>query len=162
MQFARFFSSKIIVTLLMSVFLWACSSDLKKQPQLSQKQQIGLRSAIIKNYNKWRGVPYRLGGQSHRGIDCSGFVQVIYRDAVGKKLPRNTRQQKSFGKPVSKKYLQIGDLVFFNRNTHVGIYVGKGKFIHASTKKGVSIADLSNVYFRKNYTQSRRVLFPRR
>ena len=161
MRFSNYFSRTICMSIF-TVFLWGCSSATPAEPELSAKQQMSVRSHIMNGYHQWRGVPYRYGGESRRGMDCSAFVQTIFKNNLGMKLPRSTSQQKYLGKPVTKKTLQIGDLVFFNRNTHVGIYVGNGKFVHASTRKGVTIAELNNVYFKNRYTQSRRILFPKK
>ncbi|MDG6896742.1 hypothetical protein A6A19_01705 [Actinobacillus delphinicola] len=162
MYFVSQFLRSAFVTLTASACLWGCSSDIPPEPELSVKQQMNLRTQIMKGYQQWRGVPYRYGGESRRGMDCSAFVQTIFRNNLGMRLPRSTSQQKNLGKPVEKKELQIGDLIFFNRNTHVGIYVGNGRFVHASTRKGITIAELNNVYFKNRYTQSRRIIFPKK
>jgi len=82
------------------------------------------------------GVPYRFGGSNPKsGFDCSGLVNHVYREALGIALPRTSRQLASVGSPVAEEDLRPGDLVFFNTrgaaNSHVGIYLGDGRFIHA-------------------------------
>lgn len=158
----RYFSIKYNVAILTTVFsMTACSHTAPQNyPQTYQNddQQIALRQNILQNFSKWRGVRYRHGGSSHKGIDCSAFVQTIYYAALKRRLPRTTREQKYLGNAVAVSQLKVGDLVFFRRNHHVGIYIGNGEFIHASQKKGVTIASLNNPYFKKNYTQARHLL----
>ncbi|MCK3657469.1 endopeptidase [Pasteurellaceae bacterium Pebbles2] len=109
-------------------------------------------------YNLWAGTRYRLGGTTRRGIDCSAFMQETFSSAFGIDLPRSTSEQRSVGKRINKQDLQKGDLVFFRGNRHVGVYIGNGQFMHASTSQGVTISSLSENYWARNYTQSRRVL----
>ena len=115
-------------------------------------------------YNKamqWKGVPYRMGGTTRKGIDCSAFVRMIYQSVFGFQLPRETKDQVKQGYAVSRKHLKPGDLVFFKPPTyvrHVGIYIDNNKFAHASSKYGVTIADLNNPYFRRSYWTSRRII----
>lgn len=111
------------------------------------------------------GVPYRRGGNSVEsgGFDCSGFVKAIYEQTVGLVLPRRAEQQAAATQAVDKHDLQPGDLVFFNtmRRTfsHVGIYVGEGKFIH-SPKPGaeVRVENMSANYWQRRFDGARRVL----
>lgn len=88
-----------------------------------------------------KGTPYKYGGSSpDTGFDCSGFVQYVFKQSVNLALPRNTFAQSQIGRPIEKAALQAGDLVFFNtvKNTisHVGIYMGDNRFIHAPNTKG--------------------------
>lgn len=110
----------------------------------------------------WRGTPYRYGGMSHRGVDCSGFVFTTFRDRFGLQLPRATRQQAKIGTEIDKDDLLPGDLVFFKTGSgenglHVGIYDTDNQFIHASTSMGVTRSSLNNVYWRKKFWQARRI-----
>lgn len=96
-------------------------------------------------------TPYRWGGTSRRGVDCSGFTQLVYK-AQGIYLPRNSRQQVQVGSPVPVSGLQFGDLIFFSKYyndyiTHVGIYIGNNNFVHASCTKGVNISNLNKKYY---------------
>ncbi|WP_116474564.1 NlpC/P60 family protein [Zobellella maritima] len=112
-------------------------------------------------YQRWRGVPYRFGGVDANGIDCSAFTQTVYQEVYGMDLPRSTYQQVSLGRQVGKNELQPGDLVFFRTGKgmqHNGVYLGDGKFAHASSSKGVTISRLDNVYWRNRYWQARRLL----
>ena len=117
--------------------------------------------ALYDEYKKWIGTKYKLGGQTLKGIDCSSFVQQIYYDAFGLRIPRTTKQQAKVGREISKSQLQAGDMIFFKTGwnvRHVGIIIENGKFIHVSTKRGVSKSSIYNPYWKSNYWQSRRVL----
>lgn len=108
------------------------------------------------------GTPYKLGGTSTQGFDCSGFTRYVFKK-MGIKLPRVSAAQYKQGTPVSKSQLKEGDLVFFNtlgkgKVSHVGIYVGEGKFAHASSSKGIRIDKLSNRYYKNRYVGAKRVL----
>lgn len=111
--------------------------------------------------DKYMGVPYRWGGTTVRGMDCSGLVYTVYQDAVDLKLPRMAREMFRGGKYISRRQLQFGDLVFFENMgnsgvSHVGIYLGSEKFVHASTKAGVIISNLNDKYYRERYVGARR------
>lgn len=110
------------------------------------------------------GVPYRRGGNSvETGFDCSGFVRAIYEQTVGLILPRRANEQAAATQVIDKRDLQPGDLVFFNTLrrafSHVGIYVGDGKFIH-SPKPGaqVRVEDMNGSYWQRRFDGARRVL----
>ena len=109
-------------------------------------------------YRQWVGTRYHLGGTGVGGIDCSAFVQKTMSGAFNIHLPRSTAEQRHSGHSISKSDLQPGDLVFFRKNNHVGVYIGGGKFVHASTSQGVTTSSLSESYWSRTYTQSRRVL----
>jgi cell wall-associated NlpC family hydrolase len=110
-----------------------------------------------------KGTPYRYGQSSRSGVDCSGFSSLVYRDQ-GVKLPRTSRDQSHVGSKISKGQLQKGDLVFFKTNrgsriNHVGIYIGNGKFIHASSGGGkVQVNSLNEGYYNRRYATARRVV----
>lgn len=127
---------------------------------VSKKEVYGedyLRGEIVKTANSFRGVPYRWGGSSHgRGVDCSGFTMAVYR-LNGLDLPRTSGEQYKRGTFIDKNSLTEGDLVFFDtagkgRISHVGIYVGDGRFIHAPSRgKRVREDRLSSKYYRRWY-----------
>jgi cell wall-associated NlpC family hydrolase len=110
------------------------------------------------------GVPYRWGGTSaSHGMDCSGLVQVVFRDALGINLPRTSLQMATQGSRVSLRDLRAGDLVFFNTIgrdiSHVGIYVGNGRFLNApSTGNFVRIDKLYSRYWGTRYVTARRII----
>lgn len=120
-------------------------------------------SDLVVNAMGFLGVPYKRGGNSaETGFDCSGFVRAIYQQTVGLVLPRRADQQAASTQVIDKKELQPGDLVFFNtmRRTfsHVGIYVGDGKFIH-SPRSGseVRVEDMRQSYWQRRFDGARRV-----
>lgn len=120
-----------------------------------------VRQVLLDEHERWLGTPYRLGGTTRRGIDCSALVQRVFAEAFGLELPRTTTQQVREGESVSRDALRPGDLVFFQPPGyyhHVGIYVGQGRFLHASTSRGVKISSLDNRYWRHYYWQARRPL----
>lgn len=119
-------------------------------------------SKIVATAKQYIGVPYVWGGSSPSGFDCSGFTQYVF-NKHGIELPRTTDQQYKVGSYVSRSNLKAGDLVFLQNTyregiSHVGIYVGDGKMIHASSSKGIVISDLSSSYYTKHYYGARRVL----
>lgn len=123
----------------------------------------GRASDLVVNAMGFLGVPYKRGGNSaETGFDCSGFVRAIYQQTVGMVLPRRADQQAASTQVIDKKELQPGDLVFFNtmRRTfsHVGIYVGDGKFIH-SPRSGseVRVEDMRQSYWQRRFDGARRV-----
>jgi cell wall-associated NlpC family hydrolase len=116
---------------------------------------------IIREALSRRGTPYVWGGASRGGFDCSGFVCYVFAKQRGMKLPHSASAQATLGAPVGKDQLQPGDLVFFATYrpsiSHVGIYVGDGKFVHAAnSRKGCRVDALSSSYYSKRYRGARR------
>ena len=109
---------------------------------------------------KYIGVKYVYGGTSTSGFDCSGYTQYVYKK-LGISIPRTTSSQWAFGTAISKSNLIVGDLVFFNTTgrvaSHVGIFIGNGKFVHAGTTGGVQISKLSDSYWAPKYNGGRRM-----
>jgi cell wall-associated NlpC family hydrolase len=109
------------------------------------------------------GVPYKRGGTSEeKGFDCSGFVRYMYEKSVGLVLPRRAEEQAKVTEEISRSELKPGDLVFFNTLkrtfSHVGIYVGDGKFIHAPRPgKAVRVDDMREAYWQQRFNGARRV-----
>ena len=100
--------------------------------------------------DEWWGTPYRLGGTTQRGIDCSAFVQTLMFGVFSLQLPRTAREQKDMTTWIPMSDLREGDLVFFNTRgsvSHVGVYLHNNKFVHASTSGGVMISDLNETYW---------------
>lgn len=121
----------------------------------------GTRALLRAAERDWRGTPYRYGGTTRDGIDCSAFVQLVYGDVFGINLPRATAEQVHTGEMINRRDLRPGDLVFFKtrpRTRHVGIYLGEGEFAHASTSQGVMISHLDEAYWRARFWTSRRLL----
>lgn len=123
----------------------------------------GQASELVVNAMGFLGVPYKRGGTSaESGFDCSGFVRAMYQQTVGLLLPRSADQQAAATQTIDKKELQPGDLVFFNTMrrsfSHVGIYVGDGKFIHAPRSGAeVRVEDMSISYWARRFNGARRV-----
>jgi cell wall-associated NlpC family hydrolase len=133
----------------------------------SKTKQYGthyLREELSKTAEKFIGVPYLWGGTSvEEGFDCSGLTMVTYQ-LNGLNLPRSSKAQYETGIPVEREHLEKGDLVFFSTKdpgkiSHVGIYIGEGKFIHSPRwGKKIRIESLSSPYFRKRYAGARTYL----
>ena len=110
------------------------------------------------------GVSYRRGGTDpDAGLDCSGFVQLVFKDAVGLVLPRTSKEMSEVGARIDRQELKPGDLVFFNTMrrafSHVGIYLGEGRFLHAPRPGGeVRVEDMGSSYWVKRYNVARRVV----
>ena len=120
---------------------------------------------LVKVAKGFMGAPYKYGGETVRGLDCSAFVKKIY-DIFDVQLPRSAREQFKVGYKITKEELSVGDLVFFKTKryikypTHVGIYIGDGNFIHASSnrsKVGVKIDALSSDFYSKTFIGATRV-----
>ncbi|SDO48676.1 NlpC/P60 family protein [Desulforhopalus singaporensis] len=125
------------------------------------KQSVGgdLKIRIDAYIGQWLGVPYRLGGTSSSGVDCSGFAMLTYRELFGKNLPRTVNEQARMGVRVKRESLRPGDLVFFKTgffSRHVGIYYGEGSFVHASSSRGVVKSSIHDPYWQKRYWQAKR------
>ena len=143
------------------------SNNLSHQKNLSvyesekSYKNINISSAFLNQFKEWEGVTYKYGGESKSGVDCSYFVMNSFQK-ISYKLPRTTLYQSKSGKAVKKNELQLGDLVFFitskKGTRHVGIYLGDGDFMHASTSNGVMISSLENPYWKAHYWKARRVL----
>lgn len=125
-------------------------------------------SDLVMQAMNFLGVPYRLGGNSvEQGFDCSGFTRHVFENSIGLVLPRRADQQAQHGGLLSVKRdeLKPGDLVFFNTMrrafSHVGIYVGEGKFIHAPRTGGeVRVEDMRQAYWSKRFNGARRAELP--
>jgi lipoprotein Spr len=106
---------------------------------------------------EWLGTPYRLGGSSKTGIDCSQFTKRLYKEVYNERLENVAWRQWSQTKRISKSSLEIGDIVFFNSSVspsgwHCGIFIGNNKFVHASNRReGVIISSLSSYPYNRNY-----------
>lgn len=154
--------------LLSSILLTAgcqTSPKLNTSPEFNASQPHTLatlsESEIIEKlyqqHATWQGTPYRLGGNSRSGIDCSAFVQTTFDDVFNIKLPRTTNQQIRIGQKIGRFDLKAGDLVFFRNGRHVGIYLENDRFLHASTRLGVTISRMDNVYWSRYYWRSIRI-----
>jgi murein DD-endopeptidase len=138
-------------------FLAACASTQRSSNEVAPAVADRAASQAVKMV----GRPYRYGGASPAGFDCSGLVLFSYQQA-GLKLPRDTEHQRLASKPVRVASLRRGDLVFFDlegkKNSHVGIYLGDGTFVHApSSGKRVRTDRLDSAFWKKHLSEARRL-----
>jgi len=134
-----------------------CSGNLME----NYAQLMGVNVHALENENlyrfidDWLGTPYAYGGETKSGIDCSGFASTLMSQVYGKTLPRSSDEQAAMVKRKYEQQLVEGDLVFFSFGhrgiDHVGIYLQNGKFVHASTSKGVIISNLRDVWYYKAF-----------
>lgn len=118
-----------------------------------------VKQALRAHYQKWRGTPYRAGGMSPAGVDCSGFIQLTYSQLFNLNPGRSTEDQLSHGRAVPRGDLRPGDLIFFRTGwfkKHVGIYFDDGWFVHASATKGVTVSSLRLAYWDRAFSTARR------
>lgn len=118
---------------------------------------------LLESVDEWYGVRYRTGGTSKSGVDCSGFSVAVYAAVYGIVLPRISRDQYRISQKISTTEIEEGDLVFFDTRgggnvSHVGIYLGNNKFIHASVSKGVMINDLFQSYYMSRFIGAGRIV----
>jgi len=162
------------MVILLLTALTGCSEKTQVQPE-SGGGQVKSGSSVPGGYNpehvkkilmtefyKWEGTPHKMGGNSKKGIDCSGFAYYLYTHLFDTNVPRTTREFAYAGDQIKKSQLRPGDLVVFRPPTyprHVGVYIGSNMFIHASTSKGVMKSDLDNPYWQKSYWMSRRLIY---
>ncbi|MBC9072037.1 C40 family peptidase [Thauera sp. CAU 1555] len=124
----------------------------------------GAAQELANQAMNYLGIRYRFGGNSpETGLDCSGLVQTVFRNALGLDLPRTAREMAGLGSRVTRNELQPGDLVFFNtmRRTfsHVGIYLGDGRFVHAPAKGGsVRVESMGTAYWSQRFNGARRLV----
>jgi lipoprotein Spr len=136
------------------------SNVASNRNQHTPEKQSG-QGTLWQNATAWLGVPYRYGGTNRSGIDCSALAGHIYRDVYGINLPRTVADMIKKGRSVNGQKFKEGDLLFF-KNTrtgpvdHVGIYLGEGRFIHASTTSGVIISDSGSGLYRRRLITARR------
>jgi cell wall-associated NlpC family hydrolase len=121
-----------------------------------------IREKMLMEVIKYLGTPYKYGGNTKSGMDCSAFTQILYRDVFNINLERSARLQFTQGSEVSNiNELKFGDLVFFNTRKrvkpgHVGIYIGDNLFAHASSTKGVTISEIDYDYYSRTFMGARR------
>ena len=154
---------RICLTLLI-LLLGACSTMPGIPPDTPPEQASGGRMNDVALYAlSLADTPYRYGGNSgENGFDCSGFVQHVYLNTLGIKLPRTSTEMSRAGSEPDAGQLHPGDLVFFNTRhqpfSHVGIYVGEERFVHSpSSGKAIMVANMREKYWRSRYNGARRI-----
>lgn len=175
MKFRTFFACFTFIAVLCTGCKSAQKTVIKDTPSHSQQihtpseketvtDQTAVEHPLIAEARRWLGTPYRYGGQEIGvGTDCSGMIMEIFRTVLGIKLPRNSAAQQEYCIPVKKEKLETGDLVFFSSKTngknisHVGIFIDKGFFIHASSSRGVIVSHLDENYYLNHFHSCGRV-----
>ena len=165
-SFCRYFSAGLGLAILAALLSLTACTTTPEQPHSAALESGILRDAEIEKrlrgeYSKWQGTRHRLGGSGDGGIDCSGFVQAVYKEAFGIDLPRTTRAQSKLGQPVAFEEIRAGDLVFFKPPTyprHVGIFLSGSEFVHASKASGVTVSEIDPYYWGKYFWTARRIL----
>lgn len=139
----------------------ASAVELKYSVLLDMEVELLPEKPLLENVDEWYGVRYRSGGNSKKGVDCSGFVCAVYTALYGITLPRVSREQYRISRKISTTELQQGDLLFFNTTgrgvSHVGIYLGNNRFIHASVSKGVMVNSMFETYYLKRFVGAGRI-----
>ena len=159
-------TAKHRITLVALVLLGACATTVVRQPAETAKAQPAAVANTMANHAAdnalaMLGKPYRRSGNTPAGFECSGLVQYSYSKA-GVNLPRATQAQRREGQPVNASELRRGDLVFFDqegkKSSHVGIYIGQGRVVHAPSTGGrVRTDGLDAAYWRAHFVEARRL-----
>lgn len=150
-----------LLTCLALFLLAACSTHPPVKPSEGGRHPSESSRSAADHALRMVGKPYRYGGNTPAGFDCSGLVQYSYKQA-GLRAPRSTTGLRYQSRPISPKDLRRGDLLFFNQEgkklSHVGIYVGQNRFVHAPSRgKSVYVANLSDNYWAKHFAEARRL-----
>lgn len=158
-----------LLTILIALSLAGCASNQNLhsanrttwQPsgEVPTASDLARADRLWQVFDRYEGTPYRYGGTSASGFDCSGFIATAFDEALGRQLPRTTFQMLSAGDVVERDQLKAGDLVFFRikgKDQHAGIYMGGDSFIHSSTSIGVTHSSLNGYYWRDRFSQARR------
>ncbi|MGQ0740226.1 MAG: C40 family peptidase [Bacteroidota bacterium] len=139
----------------------ASATQLKYSILLNTEVESLPNKTLLDNVDEWYGVRYRRGGNTRSGVDCSGFTVAVYAAVYGMTLPRVSREQYRISRKISTTELQEGDLVFFNTTgrgvSHVGVYLGNNRFIHASVSRGVMVNSLFDTYYIKRFIGAGRI-----
>lgn len=175
-SFARIRHICIIILTIIVLGLNACTvtkltnADMRPTPSVTDPVVIDnspvvtphITSRLIAEARSWIGTRYVYGGQSRRGTDCSGLMLEVFKTACNVKLPRTAANQQKYCTAIKKRDLRPGDLVFFSSArtssvTHVGLYVGGTRMIHASSSRGVIESSMNEPYFARHYHSAGRV-----
>ncbi len=138
---------------------------LRKSHAVLTPAEQARRDSLVQNFlsyiKVYLGTPYQFGGYSREGIDCSGLVSIVFSECFKIELPHNAYQIYQSSQKIKRSELRLGDLVFFsNRKTidHVGIYLVKNHFIHASVSDGVIVSELTEQYYRSRFSAAGRII----
>jgi len=151
----KFINISCLLLLIASSSYLGCIYTTEKKASLPNTLPGTKRHAIVKTAEKYMGVKYKFGGDNPSGFDCSGYSSYVYKEH-GITLPHSAQQQYANGKRIGIKKAQPGDLVFFRikgwKISHVAIYLGDYKFIHAPSRgKSISVDDIRKDYWNKRY-----------
>lgn len=130
--------------------------SIKNSRKINYQKKVSYSKDLNYYLDEWLGVPYKYGGMSKRGVDCSGLTTIIFKDVYSIELPRTARDQYIKGRKIGLNQIREGDLVFFRgvRGSgidHVGIYLSEGEFVHASISGGVIISNLNDDYYNDRF-----------
>jgi cell wall-associated NlpC family hydrolase len=143
-----------------SAMLAGCSAVSRPTVVVERAAESARGQTVVAVAKQYLGTPYRWGGSSPSGFDCSGLVRYVYAQ-VGVSLPHSAARQYRLGTPVTRASLEPGDLVFFDHLRHTGIYVGRGRFIHArQTGRRVAVASLDDEWYAAHFVGARRLELP--
>ena len=150
-------TARFVIFVVASAALAGCAAVSVPTPDGARSAESARGQTVVALAKRHVGAPYRWGGSSPSGFDCSGLVRYVYAQ-VGVSLPHNAVQQYRLGMPVARASLEPGDLVFFDHLRHNGIYVGAGRFIHArQTGRRVAIASLDDEWYASRWVGARRL-----
>lgn len=158
-------SFKLFFCVLLLTLVSCGGSKKAKQAEIKRADTV---TSVVSYSKTYLGTPYKYGGMSPSGMDCSGLLHLSFL-RYGIELPRTVSEMSKTGKNIKLKQVEVGDLIFFKtskdsrKSNHVGLVVERTDknidFIHSSTSQGVMISSINNPYWRKNYVKSRRVIY---
>ncbi len=156
----------LLFHIIVAVFALNCGTGLAPgswHQYDTQESNSSLVEQLKPEIRRFYGAPYVWGGDSPRGTDCSGMVKTIYENALHIKLPHNANEMSKLGVRISKNRLSFGDLVFFSDNwngraTHMGIYIDRGYFLHASSSRGVMLSKLNDNPYKRQFIGAKRLV----
>lgn len=158
----------VLFHVIVGLFALQCGSSLapgswKRDRDALTEPNRDVVKDMKREIQKFYGAPYLWGGDTPRGTDCSGMIKTIYKNAVDINLPHNADEISKLGVSVSKRRLMFGDLVFFSnlwsgRATHMGMYIDRGYFLHASSSRGVVLSKLNDKPYNRQFVGAKRIL----
>ena len=154
-------TKKILILFSLLFYFMVSLSSAQVMPIKGYSDDSVYRMKMKSFISEWWESPYKWGGSSKRGIDCSSFTQKLFKEVYKVNSPRTSREQYKIGKKVPYDSLQTGDLLFFKNSRgiwHVGTYIYKGFFVHSSSHEGVHVSNLSEDYYAEHLFGYRRIL----